>query len=142
MYKIDKKLYLFGFSRWKHTFVKVFLKEYDKKNIFFINPLFLSHLDLAKKRGLCSGCDIFIWGKKEFGKVEAFGKSYVRGRAELKDDRQKDQEKTDHDDYFWGGLNEKGLVEFKFFPIKKPSKRIKHTPERGNQKSMQAGVSK
>ena len=74
MYKIDKKLYLFGFSRWKHTFVKVFLKEYDKKNIFFINPLFLSHLDLAKKRGLCSGCDIFIWGKKEFGKVEAFGK--------------------------------------------------------------------
>lgn len=71
--KISKsKLYLFGFSRWKHRFVRVFFKEYDSKNIFFINPIFSSHLNLAIKKGLDKNSDIFIWGKKDFQEIADF----------------------------------------------------------------------
>ena len=67
-----KDIYLFGFSRWKHTFVKDFLKEYKNQNIHFINPTISNHFKLAIKKGLNKNSLIFIWGKKEFKEVEEF----------------------------------------------------------------------
>lgn len=72
--KNDKKVYLFGFSRWKHNFVKVFLKEYFDKNIIFINPIISIHIKLALKKGIDKNSDIFIWGRKEFKEIEYFAK--------------------------------------------------------------------
>lgn len=69
------KTYLFGFSRWKHGFIKSFLKEYEDKNIIFINPILSTHYKLALKKGLDKDCQIFIWGKKEFKEIEDFAKS-------------------------------------------------------------------
>ncbi|QIV96485.1 capsular polysaccharide export protein [Allofrancisella inopinata] len=71
-----QKLYLFGFSKWKHNFVRSFLKEYDPKQIFFINPLFFwtPHYRKAIKKGLDKDSQIFIWGRKEFPEVEEFVK--------------------------------------------------------------------
>ncbi len=68
------KIYLFGFSRWKHGFIKSFLKEYENKDIIFINPIFSSHYKLALKKGLDKDSQVFIWGKKEFKKLEDFAK--------------------------------------------------------------------
>ena len=70
--KTDKIIFLFGFSRWKHGFVKSFLKEYKYENIIYINPIFKSHFDLALKKGLDKNSDIFIWGRKEFKDIENF----------------------------------------------------------------------
>lgn len=69
-----KNIYLFGFSRWKHNFVKSFLKEYKTHNIFFINPINSSHYKLALKKGLDKDSLIFIWGKKEFQEIEDFAR--------------------------------------------------------------------
>jgi len=71
----NKRVYLFGFSRWKHSFVRAFLKEYGKDDIVFINPVFKSHCDLALKKGLDKNSDIFIWGKKEYKEIESFANS-------------------------------------------------------------------
>jgi capsular polysaccharide export protein len=73
--KNDKKVFLFGFSRWKHGFVNSFLKEYEYKNIIYINPIFKSHYDLALKKGLDKNSDIFIWGRKDFEEIENFAKT-------------------------------------------------------------------
>lgn len=70
----NNKVYLFGFSRWKHSFVKAFLKEYENKNIIFINPIFSTHYRLALKKGLDKNSLIFIWGRKEFKEIEDFAK--------------------------------------------------------------------
>jgi capsular polysaccharide export protein len=70
--KNNKKIFLFGFSRWKHGFVKSFLKDYKDKNIIYINPIFKSHYDLALKKGLNKDSEIFIWGRKEFKQIEDF----------------------------------------------------------------------
>jgi capsular polysaccharide export protein len=70
-----KKVYLFGFSRWKHDFVKAFLKEYEDNNIIFINPILSNHYNLALKKGLDKNSLVFIWGKKEFKDIESFAKS-------------------------------------------------------------------
>jgi capsular polysaccharide export protein len=71
---MTKKIYLFGFSRWKHGFIKAFLKEYEDKNIIFINPIFSTHYKLALKKGLNKNSLIFIWGRKEFKDIEDFAK--------------------------------------------------------------------
>jgi capsular polysaccharide export protein len=70
--RIDKKLYLFGFSRWKHHFIRPFLKDYDKQNIYFINPIFRSHYDLAQKHGIDSSSDIMIWGRKDYQDIQDY----------------------------------------------------------------------
>lgn len=70
----NEKIYLFGFSRWKHGFVKAFLKEYEDKNIIFINPIFSTHYKLALKKGLDKNSLVFIWGRKEFKDIEEFAK--------------------------------------------------------------------
>ena len=71
---MTKKIYLFGFSRWKHGFVKAFLKEYSDKNIIFINPIFSTHYKLALKKGLDKNSLVFIWGRKEYKEIESFAK--------------------------------------------------------------------
>lgn len=70
----QNKIYLFGFSRWKHSFIKSFLKEYNSKDIIFINPISSTHYKLALKKGLHKESQIFIWGKKEFKEIEDFAK--------------------------------------------------------------------
>jgi len=72
---ISKEIYLFGFSRWKHNFVKAFLKEYKDENIHFINPILSTHYKLALKKGLDKNSEIFIWGRKEFKDIENFANS-------------------------------------------------------------------
>jgi len=51
-----------------------FLQEYKKENIYFINPILNTHLQLALKKGLNKDSDILIWGRKEFLDIENFSK--------------------------------------------------------------------
>ena len=68
-------IYLFGFSTWKHPFIKPFLPQ-DAK-LFFINPLFSRHyLAKARSKGLSHTSVIYIWGKKPFTEVEAYAKEH------------------------------------------------------------------
>jgi len=73
---LDKKAYFFGFSRWKHGFVKPFFWEYDNRNIIFVNPIFTTHKKLALKKGLDANSHIYIWGKKKFDAIEHFAKEH------------------------------------------------------------------
>ncbi|HHD73153.1 MAG TPA: capsular polysaccharide biosynthesis protein, partial [Epsilonproteobacteria bacterium] len=71
--KVNAKVFLFGFSLWKHRFIKPFIRQY--RSIYFINPLpGQSALDLAIHRGLNTESRVFIWGKKKFGEVERYAK--------------------------------------------------------------------
>ncbi|MFT7824809.1 MAG: hypothetical protein ABXS92_08600 [Sulfurimonas sp.] len=40
--------------------------------MIFINPLFSSHLKLARRKGLDGNAHIYFWGRKNFPEVEAF----------------------------------------------------------------------
>ncbi|RLA82230.1 MAG: capsule biosynthesis protein [Epsilonproteobacteria bacterium] len=65
--------YFFGFSHWKHDFMKPFLHNLDAGSIIFINPIFKkNYFDLAIKKGLDKSSSIYIWGKKSFPLVEEF----------------------------------------------------------------------
>lgn len=66
------RLYLFGFSRWKHRYIRTFLREYDQSDVVFINSIYSTEYSLALKRGLNSSSKIFIWGKKQFPEIERF----------------------------------------------------------------------
>ena len=81
----DTQVYLFGFSRWKHGYVKSFLQEFMPQNLFFINPFFSSELELAKKRGLDEKSQIIIWGKKEFADIENFAKLHTMNITRVED---------------------------------------------------------
>ncbi|MCW1359911.1 capsular polysaccharide biosynthesis protein [Campylobacter jejuni] len=70
--KNNNKAFFFGFSRWKHSFIPPFLKEYKKENLKFINPIFSTPLKLAFKKGLDLQSEIFIWGRKEFKEIEEY----------------------------------------------------------------------
>ena len=70
----NQKAYFFGFSRWKHGFVRPFFCEYIPKNIYFINPIFSTHIKLALKKGLNAESDIYLWGRKSFPDIENFAK--------------------------------------------------------------------
>lgn len=83
--KGDKKVYLFGFSRWKHTFIHPFLTEFKKENIHFINPFFDSHLHSALNKGLCPGDKIYIWGKKKFSALESWAKDNSTNTTRVED---------------------------------------------------------
>ncbi|CAM2794736.1 capsular polysaccharide biosynthesis protein [Helicobacter burdigaliensis] len=74
--KNNNKAFFFGFSRWKHSFIPPFLKEYKKENLKFINPIFSTPLKLALKKGLDSQSEIFIWGRKEFKEVEEYANKH------------------------------------------------------------------
>jgi len=65
--------YFFGFSHWKHNFVKPFFNNLDENSIIFINPFFKkNYFKLALKKGLDKNSSIYIWGKKSFSLVEEF----------------------------------------------------------------------
>lgn len=65
--------YFFGFSLWKHGFVKPFFSEISRHDIVFINPVSkIDYFDLAIKRGMDENSSIYIWGKKDFPSVEEF----------------------------------------------------------------------
>jgi len=70
--KSSKKIFLFGFSRWKHGFVVPFLKQFNKKNINFINPIFSSNINLAIRKGMDKNCEVYIWGAGKHPEVEKF----------------------------------------------------------------------
>ena len=69
-----KQIYLFGFSTWKHPFLKPFIPHTLHLN--FINPLFKKkYLQKAIKKGLEADSQIYIWGKKPFEEVESYAAS-------------------------------------------------------------------
>ena len=75
--KTQKKAFMFGFSLWKHSFIPPFMPNFKPQNIIFINPFFTSHFKSALKKGLrqeAHNCEIFIWGRKNFGRIESFAK--------------------------------------------------------------------
>ena len=75
--KTQKKAFMFGFSLWKHSFISPFMPNFKPQNIIFINPFFTSHFKSALKKGLrqeAHNCEIFIWGRKNFGRIESFAK--------------------------------------------------------------------
>jgi capsular polysaccharide export protein len=73
----DLKGYFFGFSLWKHSFVSPFFCEYEKKNLFFINPVKnKDHLSVALKKGLNKKSKIYIWGRKSFKDVEKYAQQH------------------------------------------------------------------
>ncbi len=74
--KTSHKAYLFGFSYWKHHFIKPFLPNYAPNNLIFINAIGRSPLELALQKGLDSKSEIFIWGRKNFQEVESYAKEY------------------------------------------------------------------
>jgi capsular polysaccharide export protein len=66
------KLYLFGFSYWKRPFIKPFLKPLTENKIIFCHTL-----QEALNNGLSkTNSKLFIWGKKEFPKVEAYATTH------------------------------------------------------------------
>jgi len=65
--------YFFGFSWWKHRYVRLFFDEIKPENCHFINPFTRSHLAVAKKKGLlkhADSCAIYMWGKQPFSDVD------------------------------------------------------------------------
>ncbi len=70
--KHSPKAYFFGFSRWKHRYIRLFFHEYPSENLFFVNPFFSTPLEQALKKGLDAGAHIYFWGRKHFPDVEAF----------------------------------------------------------------------
>jgi capsular polysaccharide export protein len=70
-----KNGFFFGFSRWKHNFIKPFFAKEQFVDFKFINPLFGSnYLKIARKRGLNENSLIYIWGRKPFTEVKEFAK--------------------------------------------------------------------
>lgn len=71
----SKKGYFFGFSTWKHPFVKPFVPELDE--IHFINPFFKKkYLEKALKKGLRKNDHIYIWGRKNFLELETYAREH------------------------------------------------------------------
>lgn len=69
------KAFFFGFSRWKHGWLKYFFDEIRPEQFRFVNPIFgKNHLELAKRKGLSPQSRIYIWGRREFPLVETFAK--------------------------------------------------------------------
>ncbi|MDR2635816.1 MAG: capsular polysaccharide biosynthesis protein, partial [Campylobacteraceae bacterium] len=67
--------FFFGFSRWKHNFIKPFFAKEQFADFRFVNPLFGSnHLKKACKLGLDENSLIYIWGKKPFDEIKEFAK--------------------------------------------------------------------
>ncbi len=70
--KRKKKVFLFGFSRWKKKFIYPFLKEFDYKKIYFVNSNLKTYYEYARKFGLNKNSEIYIWGSKLFPNIENF----------------------------------------------------------------------
>ncbi len=72
--KTSHRAYFFGFSYWKHHFMKPFFPNYLPQNLIFINTISASPLESALKNGLDRESDIYIWGRKRFPEVESYAK--------------------------------------------------------------------
>ena len=72
--KRENKLFLFGFSNWKHKFIYPFLKNLILIT-FFVNPIFKSHYKYAINKGLNQNDAIYIWGAKIFPEIENYAKN-------------------------------------------------------------------
>ena len=71
--KLKSKVYLFDFSKWKHSHIINYLSEYDYNNIFFINPIRrANYWKLAIKKGIDEDSIVFVWGTKRFLRLEHF----------------------------------------------------------------------
>jgi capsular polysaccharide export protein len=69
--------YFFGFSYWKHDFIRPFFSQEEQEKIVFINPfLKKNYFKLALKKGLNKEATIYIWGKASFPLVEDYAKKY------------------------------------------------------------------
>lgn len=67
------KHYFFGFSTWKHEFIRVYFPNIAKENIFFINPFFKkNYFKVAKKKGLNKDSQVYIWGRKSYPELEDY----------------------------------------------------------------------
>lgn len=67
--------YFFGFSRWKHNFVKPYFPDLNEENIVFINPVnSKKHFELALKNGLDENSTVYIWGRKPYPELEEYVK--------------------------------------------------------------------
>jgi len=66
--------YFFGFSRWKHAFIRPFFSE--EIRLHFINPLFKDTLSAALSKGLDAQSHIYIWGKKPFAAIEQYAQTH------------------------------------------------------------------
>ncbi|MDR2789822.1 MAG: capsular polysaccharide biosynthesis protein [Campylobacteraceae bacterium] len=74
---LHKKAFFFGFSRWKHNFIKPFFEKEKFAKIFFINSFFQkNHLKNALKNGLDENSLICVWGKKTFQEVEKYAERH------------------------------------------------------------------
>ncbi|MDR2341931.1 MAG: capsular polysaccharide biosynthesis protein [Campylobacteraceae bacterium] len=74
---IHKKGFFFGFSRWKHNFIKPFFENEQFIKKIFINPVFgKNHLKIALRKKLDKNSVIYIWGKKPFKEVEEYAKKH------------------------------------------------------------------
>ncbi|MFV0482081.1 MAG: capsular polysaccharide biosynthesis protein [Campylobacteraceae bacterium] len=71
--KLYKNAFFFGFSRWKHDFMKPFFKDEKFEKFIFINPIFKkNYFKKAIKLGLNSDSLVYIWGRKKFEEIENF----------------------------------------------------------------------
>jgi capsular polysaccharide export protein len=72
----NAQAFLFGFSRWKHKFIKPFFADRSHQGLHFINPVFgQSCLKKAQQKGLNSKSIrpiFYIWGRRDFAEVEAY----------------------------------------------------------------------
>jgi capsular polysaccharide export protein len=65
--------FFFGFSYWKHEFIKVYFPKEQRKTLQFINPFFVKNsFKLAKKKGLGENSEVYIWGRKGFEEIEEY----------------------------------------------------------------------
>jgi capsular polysaccharide export protein len=76
-FSLRKKAYFFGFSYWKHGFIKPFFEREKFSELHFINPIFTrNYYKLALKKGLDNNSLIYIWGKKPFPLIEEFASAH------------------------------------------------------------------
>ncbi len=67
------KRFFFGFSHWKHDFIRNFFSGIQRENIIFINPFFKkNYFKLALHKGLDTNSSIYIWGRKSFPEIEKY----------------------------------------------------------------------
>ena len=73
--KTEAEGYFFGFSLWKHGFMKPFFR--NLRSIHFINSAGSGNaLETALKKGLDEKSRIYIWGMKRFDEVEQYAKEH------------------------------------------------------------------
>ncbi len=69
--------FFFGFSYWKHDFIKPFFPLGETQKHIFINPFFKNrYLKKALVKGLDKDSRIYIWGRKGFPEVQSYAEEH------------------------------------------------------------------